>query len=401
MAAFGGVLFTDALDGQSADRDFAPRSADDLHIIYTGGTTGFPKGVMWRQEDFWRVLGGGIDFYTGAHLAEFDQSEQARQDGRLITFPLSPLMHGGAQTGLLLHLFAGHLTILEPKFDAPRTWGIVEREDVQLLFMTGDAMARPLIEEFERQAATGRPYGASSLVAVSSTAAIFSPAVKGRWLDAFPNAVITDSIGATETGFQGLGLQDSASISHDGALVTLGPDSVVIDDQNRVLDLAGSIGAVGRLGRGGNVPLGYYKDPEKSAATFLVIDDLRYSVPGDRARIEPGRKVTLLGRGSNCVNTGGEKVYPEEVEAAIKAHPAVYDCLVVGVPDEKYGQAVAAVVELRPNQSLVLAELRNFLRASLSGYKLPRFMTLVDEIPRQRGRQAAVPEGHGPGSCRG
>jgi acyl-CoA synthetase (AMP-forming)/AMP-acid ligase II len=391
VTAFGGVLFDDAIEGQSADRDFGPRSADDLHIIYTGGTTGFPKGVMWRHEDFWRVLGGGIDFYTGAPLSEYDQSEQARQDGRMVTFPLSPLMHGGAQTGLLLHLFAGHLSILEPKFDPVRTWQIVEREGVQLLFMTGDAMARPLIEEFERKAATGQPYQAGSLFAISSTAAIFSPEVKRRWMDAFPNAVVTDSIGATETGFQGIGIQDKASISNEGAVVVLGPNSVVIDDDGKILDLAGNVGAEGRLGRTGNVPVGYYKDPEKSAATFLVIDGVRYSVPGDRARIEPDLKITLLGRGSNCVNTGGEKVYPEEVEAAIKAHPAVYDCLVVGIPDERYGQAVSVVAELRPGQVLQLTELRAFLRANLSGYKLPRAMTLVGKIPRNAAGKAQYP----------
>jgi 3-oxocholest-4-en-26-oate---CoA ligase len=391
VSGFGGVLYADALAGQSAERDFGPRSADDVHIIYTGGTTGFPKGVMWRHEDFWRVLGGGIDFYTGKPLSEYDQSEQARQDGRTVGFPLSPLMHGGAQTSLLLHLFAGQLTILEPRFDPVRTWEIVERDGVQLLFMTGDAMARPLIEEFERKAATGHPYQAGSLVAISSTAAIFSPEVKGRWLAAFPNAFVTDSIGATETGFQGVGLQEKGNIRGDGALVALGPDSVVIGDDDRVLDLEANIGAVARLGRTGNVPLGYYKDPEKSAATFLVIDGVRYSVPGDRVRIEADRKVTLLGRGSNSVNTGGEKVFPEEVEAAIKAHPAVYDCLVVGVPDERYGQAVAAIVELRQGQSLDLADLRTFLRAGLSGYKLPRAMTLVEKVPRNPAGKAQYP----------
>jgi 3-oxocholest-4-en-26-oate---CoA ligase len=391
VSAFGGVLLADALAGQSAERDFGARSADDLHIIYTGGTTGFPKGVMWRQEDFWRVLGGGIDFTSGRHLGEFDQSEQASQDGRLVTFPLSPLMHGGAQTGLLLHLFAGHLTILEPKFDPVRTWEITERDGVQLLFMTGDAMARPLIEEFERQAGTGRPYAASSLVAISSTAAIFSPEVKGRWITAFPDAFITDSVGATETGFQGMGLQDKSSLQHHGTLIALGPDSVVIGDDDKILDLDSNIGAVGRLGRTGNVPVGYYKDPAKSAATFLVIDGVRHSVPGDRARIESGHRVTLLGRGSNSVNTGGEKVYPEEVESAIKAHPAVYDCLVVGVPDERYGQAVAAVVELRAGMTLELEALRSFLRASLSGYKLPRAMTLVAKVPRNPAGKAQYP----------
>jgi 3-oxocholest-4-en-26-oate---CoA ligase len=391
VSSYGGVLLADALEGQSADRDFEERSADDLHIIYTGGTTGFPKGVMWRHEDFWRVLGGGIDFYTGERLEEYDQSKQAN-DPRMVTFPLSPLMHGGAQAGLLMHLFAGHLTILEPKFDAQRTWELIEREGVQLIFMTGDAMARPLIEEFERKAATGTPYDASNLFAVSSSAAVFSASVKERWMAAFPNTVFTDSVGASETGFQGMGLQDKDHISTDGPVVGLGPNSVVIDDDNRVLDLATSIGAVGRLGRGGSVPLGYFKDPEKSATTFLEIDGERYSVPGDYARIEPDNKVTLLGRGSNCINTGGEKVYPEEVEMAIKGHPGVYDVLVVGVPDEKFGQSVTAVIQPREGADVELDELRSFLRSLLSGYKLPRAMTLVEEIPRNATGKAQYPK---------
>jgi acyl-CoA synthetase (AMP-forming)/AMP-acid ligase II len=390
VSSFGGVLLADALEGQSAERDFGERSADDLHIIYTGGTTGFPKGVMWRHEDFWRVLGGGIDFYTGQPLEEYDQSKQAT-DPRMVTFPLSPLMHGGAQAGLLMHLFAGHLTIVEAKFDPQRTWEIIEREGVQLIFMTGDAMARPLIEEYERKAETGTPYDGSSLFAVSSSAAVFSASVKERWMAAFPNTVFTDSVGASETGFQGMGLQDKDHISTDGPVVGLGPNSVVIDDDNHVLDLATNIGAVGRLGRGGSVPLGYFKDPEKSAKTFLEIDGERYSVPGDFARIEPDNKVTLLGRGSNCINTGGEKVYPEEVEMALKAHPDVYDVLVVGIPDEKYGQSVTAVIQPRDDASLELAELRDFLRTSLSGYKLPRAITLVDEIPRNATGKAQYP----------
>ncbi len=390
IAGFGGVTLDEAMAGQSAERDFEERSPDDIHIIYTGGTTGFPKGVMWRHEDFWRVLGGGIDFYTGEPLEELDQSKQATEP-RMVTFPLSPLMHGGAQAGLLMHLFGGHLTVLEPKFDPRRTWEIIDKEGVQLIFMTGDAMARPLIEEYERQAATGTPYDGSSLFAISSSAAIFSPDVKKRWMDVFTNAIFTDSVGATETGFQGMGMQDKDAISTDGPVVGLGPASVVLDDDNRLLDPATDVGKVGRLGRGGNVPVGYYKDPEKSAATFLVIDGQRYSVPGDFARIEEGNRVTLLGRGSNCVNTGGEKVYPEEVEMAVKSHPAVYDCLVVGVPDEKYGQAVAAVVELREGATLDLEELRTFLREHLSGYKLPRSLTVVPQIPRNATGKAQYP----------
>jgi acyl-CoA synthetase (AMP-forming)/AMP-acid ligase II len=390
FSSYGGVHYDDAIAGQSAERDFGERSADDIHIIYTGGTTGFPKGVMWRHEDFWRVLGGGIDFYTGEPLEELDQSKQAT-DPRMVTFPLSPLMHGGAQAGLLMHLFAGHLTVLEPKFDPVRTWEIIEREKVQLIFMTGDAMARPLIEAFEAKAATGTPYDGSSLFAISSSAAIFSPPVKARWMAAFPNAVFTDSVGATETGFSGMGMQDANNISPDGPVIGLGPGSVVLDENNQILDLEKSIGKTGRLGRGGSVPVGYYKDPAKSAATFLEIDGARYSVPGDFARIEEGGRVTLLGRGSNCVNTGGEKVYPEEVEMAVKGHPAVYDVLVVGIPDEKYGQAVAAVVELREGTSLELEDLRTYLREHLSGYTLPRSLTVVDRVPRNATGKAQYP----------
>jgi len=391
ISSFGGVTLEEAYASQSAERDFAERSPDDIHIIYTGGTTGFPKGVMWRHEDFWRVLGGGIDFYTGAPLEEYDQSKQATEP-RMTTFPLSPLMHGGAQAGLLMHLFSGHLTVLEPKFDPQRTWEIIERDKVQLIFMTGDAMARPLIEEYERKAASGAPYDAATLFLISSSAAIFSPDVKKRWMAAFPDAIFTDSVGATETGFQGMGMQDKEQkISTDGPVVGLGPNSIVLGDDNQLLDPSTDIGKIGRLGRGGNVPVGYYKDPEKSAATFFEINGTRYSVPGDFARIEEGNRVTLLGRGSNCVNTGGEKVYPEEVEMAVKAHPAVYDCLVVGIPDEKYGQSVAAVVELRDGAALDLEELREFLRAHLSGYKLPRSLTVVPQIPRNATGKAQYP----------
>jgi acyl-CoA synthetase (AMP-forming)/AMP-acid ligase II len=390
ISSFGGVTLEEAVAGQSEDRDFGERSADDIHIIYTGGTTGFPKGVMWRHEDFWRTLGGGIDFYTGEPLEEYDQSKQAN-DPRMTTFPLSPLMHGGAQAGLLMHLFAGHLTILEPKFDPKRTWEIIDREKVQLIFMTGDAMALPLIDEYDRKAATGTPYDGSSLFAISSSAAIFSPPVKKRWMDVFTNAVFTDSIGATETGFTGMGMQDKdAKINTDGPVVALGPNSVVLDDDNQPIDPS-NVGAIGRLARGGSVPVGYYKDPEKSAKTFIEVNGARFSVPGDNARIEEDGKVTLLGRGSNCVNTGGEKVYPEEVEMAIKNHPSVYDTLVVGIPDEKYGQAVAAVVSIREGTTLELEELRTFLRDHLSGYKLPRSLTIVDEVPRNATGKAQYP----------
>jgi acyl-CoA synthetase (AMP-forming)/AMP-acid ligase II len=386
IGAFGGIAWDDALVGQSPERDFAERSPDDLYIVYTGGTTGFPKGVMWRHEDFWRVLGGGIDFMTGDRLEEFDQAEKAKANDPMVMFPLSPLMHGGAQAALLMHLFAGQRTVLEAKFDPAGTWRAIERAGVQGIFMTGDAMARPLIEEYE----TGG-YDASSLFVVASSAAIFSRPVKERWMKAFPNAVFTDSIGASETGFSGTGMQDSENIRGEGPVVTLGAETVVLDEDNRVIDPT-DVGRIGRVARSGSVPLGYYKDPEKSAKTFLEVEGQRYSVPGDFARIEEGGKVTLLGRGSNCINTGGEKVYPEEVEMALKAHPDVYDALVVGVVDDKYGQAVTAVIQARGDHEPSTEEIREFLRPMLSGYKLPRAITYVPEIPRSATGKANYPK---------
>ncbi|GAB4003449.1 acyl-CoA synthetase [Nocardioides ultimimeridianus] len=385
IGSYGGVLLEDALAGQSDARDFGARSPDDIHIIYTGGTTGFPKGVMWRHEDFWRVLGGGIDFMTGDLLDEYDQSKKALQDS-LITLPLSPLMHGGAQASLLMHLFAGQVTILEPKFDPVRTWELVDKHGIQMLFMTGDAMAVPLIDAYEAGGFDGQ-----TLFAIASSAAIFSKSVKERWMKAFPNAVFTDSVGSSETGFQGTGLQDASALSTDGPVVSIPRTTVIIDDDNRILDPATDIGKVGRTARSGNVPVGYYKDPEKSAKTFIEIDGVRYAIPGDNARIEEGNRLTLLGRGSNCINTGGEKVYPEEVEQAIKAHPGVYDALVVGLPDDKYGQSVAAVVQPREGATVELGGLRDFLRAHLSGYKLPRSLTIVEEIPRNATGKAQYP----------
>lgn len=385
-ASYGAVAWTDAVTGQSGERDFGERSDDDLYIVYTGGTTGFPKGVMWRHEDFWRVLGGGIDFMTGERLEEYDQSRKALEQDPMVTLPISPIMHGGAQAGLLMHLFGGHATILVPTFDPDEIWRIIDRERVALIFITGDAMARPLIEAYEQG-----DYDGSSLAAVASSAAVFSTSVKERWMAAFPDCFFTDSVGASETGFQGTALQDPSELSSDGPVVSVGPGTVVIDDEDQVLDSERDVGKVGRTARGGSVPLGYYKDEEKSRATFLEIGGHRYAVPGDMARIEEGGKITLLGRGSNCINTGGEKVFPEEVENALKGHPDVFDVLVIGTPDERFGSRVTAVLQARAGTEPTLEGLQQYLREHLSGYKHPRSLVLVAEIPRHATGKADYP----------
>lgn len=369
--------WADALAGQPRTRGFEERSADDVYIVYTGGTTGYPKGVVWRQEDVWRTLGGGIDFATGERMSEFSQARQAAALERPLTcMHLGPVMHANGQWGLLLRLFTGHTSVLLPRFDPEEIWRTVEREGVQTISLIGDAMARPLIEEYERGG-----WRAGTLTAVTSAAAILSTEVKDRWLGAFPDLVLMDIIGASETGFTGNGkvARDGTGL---GTLVKIGPETAVVDEQHRLLDPDTDVGAVGLMARSGSIPIGYLGDPEKTARTFVVIDGTRYAVPGDWVRIEPDRHLTLLGRGSSCINTGGEKVYPEEVEVALKSHPAVFDALVFALPDPRFGQQVAAVVEARPGVELDLAEVRTHLRAQISGYKVPRTMLPVVRVPR-------------------
>jgi acyl-CoA synthetase (AMP-forming)/AMP-acid ligase II len=370
----GGVGFTAAVAAGSPDRDFPARCGDDLYILYTGGTTGNPKGVMWRHEDIWRVLGGGIDFLTGVPVPdEWAQAKRGQEMGGMVRLCAAPLIHGNAQWAALAALFAGDTVVLVPQFDPHDIWRVVERRKVNVLVIIGDAMARPLIEAFDEG-----DYDASSLAAISSSAALFSPAVKEKYVSTLPNVLITDSIGSSETGFAGIGFVTGDTERTDGPRVMPGPDTIVIDDAGRPV----APGQVGRLARGGHVPLGYYKDPAKTAALFAEVDGVRYAMPGDLARIEADGALTLLGRGNTCVNTGGEKVFPEEVEGALKSHPDVFDALVIGVPDDRLGQRVGALVQPRPDRTLDLGELEAHLRGRIAGYKVPRSIWLVDRIDR-------------------
>ncbi|HSZ41667.1 MAG TPA: acyl-CoA synthetase [Trebonia sp.] len=369
----GRVDYEAALAAGSPGRDFAPRSADDVYIIYTGGTTGQPKGVMWRHEDIWRTLGGGIDFMTREPLPdEWEQSKRGK-NGALVRLCAAPLIHGNAQVAALAGLFGGESVVLLPKFDAHEIWRAVERHKVNVLVIIGDAMARPLIDALRE-----RDYDVSSLLAFSSSAALFSPAVKEASVAALPNAVITEAIGSTETGFAGIALVAKGAENRGGPTVTPGRDVLVIDDLDRPV----GPGETGRLARGGNVPIGYYKDPAKTARMLVEVGGKRYAVPGDWARIEEDGSITLLGRGNTCVNTGGEKVFPEEVEGALKTHPHVFDALVIGVPDQRLGQSVAALVQPKPGAELDLDDLEVTLRGEIAGYKIPRSVWIVAEISR-------------------
>jgi 3-oxocholest-4-en-26-oate---CoA ligase len=358
----------------SPARDFGPRTADDRYVLYTGGTTGNPKGVMWRHEDIWRVLGGGIDFVTGIPVAdEWAQSQRGRDLGGMVRLCAAPLIHGNAQWAALAALFAGDTVVLLPQFEPHEVWRAVQRRKVNVLVLIGDAMARPLIEAYGEGG-----YDASSLVAISSSAALFSPAVKERYVAALPNVVVTESIGSSETGFAGMGFVTGDAERADGPRVMPGPDTIVLDDAGR----PAAPGQVGRLARGGHVPLGYYKDPVKTAALFAEVDGVRYAMPGDLARLEADGTLTLLGRGNTCVNTGGEKVFPEEVEGALKAHPDVFDALVIGVPDDRLGQRVAALVQPRAGRTPDLEAVDRHLRGLIAGYKVPRSVWLVERIER-------------------
>ena len=376
------VEYEAALAASHGERDFGDRSPDDIFMIYTGGTTGMPKGVMWRQEDWWRVLGGGINFVTGDYIDdEWQQARNGANGAQMVRYPIPPMIHGGSQAATFHSLFDGGKAIMLPEFTGHGVWQAIDRHNVNLIFITGDAMARPMLDALEAgNPETGEPYQHSNLWAMASSAALFSPALKDKFMEHLPNTVITDSIGSSETGFGGL------SIAAKGATHTGGP-RVKIDAATEVLDEDGNpvtpgSGQVGILARKGHIPLGYYNDPVKTAATFKEFNGIRYSIPGDFARVEEDGTVTMLGRGSVSINSGGEKIYPEEVEGALKCHPEVFDALVIGVPDERWGHRVAAVVQCRGAVRPTLEELRPVLSQEISSYKLPRSLWFVDEIKR-------------------
>jgi acyl-CoA synthetase (AMP-forming)/AMP-acid ligase II len=374
--------FEAAIAAGSPERDFGERSGDDVYLLYTGGTTGMPKGVMWRQEDVYFALGGGIDAISNERVtspyAASDKIDTSLPEGGR-SLPIPPLMHGAGQFSILRGVFEGNTTVIVDKFDAEEVWRLVDRHKINGIGVTGDAMARPLADALEK---LRDELDLSSLVSFSSTAAIFSQTVKEQIAEALPNIVMTDAIGSTESGMNGIRLVQKGDAPKEGITTVLASaDTVVLDDDLNPLEPG--TGVVGRLARGGNIPLGYYNDPEKTAATFVTdAQGRRWSIPGDYALLEADGRITLLGRGSVSINSGGEKIFPEEVEGALKSHPDVFDVLVVGVPDRRWGERVAALLQPRAGKTPTLEDLQVHCRTYIAGYKVPRELLLVDEVPR-------------------
>ncbi|MDT5280122.1 MAG: 3-oxocholest-4-en-26-oate---CoA ligase [Mycobacterium sp.] len=378
---YHGVEFYSALEKGSPERDFGERSGDDIYLLYTGGTTGFPKGVMWRHEDIYRVLLGGTDFATGEFVKdEYDLAKAAAANPPMIRYPIPPMIHGATQSATWMSLFSGQTTVLAPEFNADEVWRAIHGHKVNLLFFTGDAMARPLLDALQAAHDKGEDYDLSSLFLLASTAALFSTSIKEKLLELLPNRVITDSIGSSETGFGGTSIVAKGEHHMGGPRVAIDHRTVVLDEDGN--EVKPGSGVRGVIAKKGNIPVGYYKDEKKTAETFRTYNGVRYAIPGDYAEVEADGTVTMLGRGSFSINSGGEKIYPEEVEAALKGHPDVFDALVVGVPDPRFGQHVAAVLQAREGARPTLAALDAFVRREIAGYKVPRSLWFVDEVKR-------------------
>jgi len=374
----GEPLLDGALDYERALAEASPApppddlSADDLYVLYTGGTTGMPKGVLWRQEDIFRAaLSSGVQPELDSIVA------RAREGGpRVIASP--PFMHGAAHWAAFNMWHVGGTVIVQSQvrhLDPQDIWSAVEREKVEILVIVGDAFGRPLADELRR-----RDYDLSSLRMLTSGGAILTAALKQEFLERIPGLRILDTLGSSESGAQATQFSrgDGKATSGDFAL---GADNLILKE-----DLSGIVSPGSReqgwLARRGYVPLGYYKDPEKTARTFPVVDGVRYAVPGDRAAFDPDGRLRLLGRDSVTINTGGEKVFAEEVEHALKHHPGVYDAVVVGTPSERWGQQVTAVVKLREGEHPPEDDLRRAAGDHIAAYKLPKVFVFVDEITR-------------------
>lgn len=378
LEAIGSVAYETALAQASPTRDFPPRSPDDQYVLYTGGTTGMPKGVMWRQTDFFNSTIGPLIALGGDTYTTTDEViEAAKAGGAVIAYPLAPLMHGAAQWVAMMLILQGNKLVIssQRRLDPIAIWKTIEREKVMSVSLVGDAMARPLIEAVDDPELTD--VDTSGLAVIGSGGAILSPVVKDAITKRFPNMLVIDSLGASETGYQG---NVAGTDSEGKPRFAMGSHTTVLDEAG--IPLEPGSGVIGRLARRGYMPIGYYKDPAKTAETFVELNGERWALPGDMARIESDGTITLLGRGSVSINSGGEKIFPEEVELALKSHPDVFDVVVVGVPDERWGERVTAVVQARDGATPTTESLADHARSTIAAFKVPRGLVLVDEVMR-------------------
>jgi acyl-CoA synthetase (AMP-forming)/AMP-acid ligase II len=377
------IGYADALDSGSPERDFVARSGDDRYLLYTGGTTGLPKGVVWRHEDFfYACLQGGAGAGAPAAATPADLARRAVADPPVRILLLAGAMHhASGQWGMLSTLLMGARAVLltGTAFDPHRAWDLVERHRVTKLAIVGDAMARPLADALAAGRPNGGRYDTSSVVAIGSGGAILSPAVQAELRALLPGIELSDVMGSSESGLFAFQVLDTAdATAGTRPRFVLDAVATVVGDDGRPVPIGGE----GRLAVRGRIPLGYHNDPDRNARTFPVIDGVRHVVPGDHAILEADGVIRLLGRGSVCINTGGEKVYPEEVEAVLKDHSAVFDAVVVGVADDRLGERVAAVVHTRVGADPDADELVRHCRARLAAFKVPRVVRFVDEVVR-------------------
>ena len=361
------------------------RSGDDQYILYTGGTTGMPKGVVWRMEDVLMTLGGGIDAVTGEKYPTPEALADKCLQDQTTALALAPLMHGAAQWQSFNAFFSGWKLVFNDQvtFDAHHAWDLIAKERVMNVTITGDAMGRPLCDALP--AALERGLDLSCLFVIASSASVFSSSIKDTMITLLPNLFIIDAVGSSETGATGVNIH-----TKDGKLKDSGggpkfnkPDfSAILNLETQQIIPQSDTETIGYLARKGHVPLAYYKDPEKSKKTFIDVEGERFSVPGDMAKYESDGQITLLGRGSVSINSGGEKIFPEEVEMALKAHPNVFDCLVVGVKDETWGQKVVAVIQRRDSSELTLEDLKETSAKYIASYKMPKALIFSDLIER-------------------